>query len=165
MNELVCLDEHHQELAYHIAAARDIAARISGRAPAYGAAEQGTAGALSTNIEGAAAEVAFWLFTNYEATINAVMLMRNLHEIEADAIWRGQKIEIRATAHRDGHLILRRRDKPDSFYALCIIQHPEYRFPGYLRGRDGQIGAYTHPGREGQESGFWIPQDHLSHWK
>lgn len=164
MNELICLDEEHQALAYHIAAARDIAARIQNREPGRNTYAQGTEGALAINVEGASAEVAFWVFTHYQARVNGVILLPKLKDIEADAIWHDTLIEVRATEHRDGHLLVYPKDKPESVYVLCIRNHPEYRFPGYLRGKDAQIGAYLRHS-EDRGSSYWVPQDHLSRWR
>jgi hypothetical protein len=161
----VILTEQHERLAYHIACARDLAAQLIGRTPAHGAGAQGSDDALAANIDGARAEVAFWEMTGRECQVHAINLMPNLGELEGDAIWRGKVIEIRSTAYTNGHLIVHPHERPERFYVLCIADHPLYRFPGYLRGQDAQIGCYLRDPDPRGERNFWIPQDHLSAWR
>ena len=69
-------------------------------------------------------------------------------------------LEVRATEHRDGHLIVYEDDPSDAIYVLMIGHYPRFRCAGCLAGHAAKFHEWWRADKD--PPSFWIPQSALS---
>jgi len=71
----------------------------------------------------------------------------------------GGVVEVRATEHQNGNLLIYPSDDDGSWFVLAVGHYPEFRIAGCIRGRDAKrfpLNAASDP------PCHWVPQDELS---
>jgi hypothetical protein len=70
----------------------------------------------------------------------------------------GGRIEVRATEHQDGHLLVYPSDRDDAWFVLAIGHFPEFRIAGCIKALD----AKRYPLNERSKPRcHWVPQSDL----
>ena len=70
-------------------------------------------------------------------------------------------VEVRATHHEDGRLIIRERDKDDTKYYLLTGINGKYTVRGYMYARDAKKPKYLTCVVAGRPPSFFVPQSDL----
>jgi len=71
-------------------------------------------------------------------------------------------MEVRATAHPQGHLIIRPNDVFERTFILVICEPPIFRLVGTLIGIEARCDSYFHRGFDDEADCWWVPQDMLA---
>jgi hypothetical protein len=146
MSAVVNLTVDELRLAAAVGVERQIQALQNSRRPVYGEAAGGD---WQAHIEGAAAEmaVARWFDRFWAGALGDLMA--------ADV----GKLQVRATRHPNGSLILHDRDKDNDAFILVIGVSPRFLLAGWIYARDGKQQQYwrTDTGRPA----FFVPQGAL----
>lgn len=109
----------------------------------------------ATDIDGAAAEMAVSKALGRYWSCHA-------HNLHGDDVLGG--IQVRSTAHPNGHLVVRKRDAEhkDRVFVLVVSNPPTYTIVGAMKGEDAMADAfYRLADNRGGES-WWVPQDRLA---
>jgi hypothetical protein len=72
----------------------------------------------------------------------------------------GHQLQVRATEHRNGRLILHPDDPDECPFVLATGGPLEWTVPGWVYGGDGKADDYW-PGPHPQRPAFYVPQDRL----
>lgn len=72
----------------------------------------------------------------------------------------GTNVQIRATEHNNGSLIIRNNDNPDHWYVLIICEVFTFRIAGYIKGRDAQQGRFW-KSPNNRPGAWFVPQSEL----
>lgn len=108
-------------------------------------------GVWDTDIEGAAAELAYCKFRGqyWGGTVNTFKA--------ADV---GVAVQIRSTPRPNGSLILRPGDDDSHYYVLVTGMIPKFRIVGWLRGREGKRDEFKQ-NPNNRPPAFFVPQSVL----
>jgi len=69
-------------------------------------------------------------------------------------------LQVRNTVHRDGHLAMYEKDKPERAYILAIGLDGVFKLVGWLPGHEGKVETFWKKTPRGTMA-FWIPQSAL----
>ena len=105
-----------------------------------------------TDIEGAAAEMAFCKAMNrfWSGSVNTFK--------DADV---GENVQIRATTHSNGCLIVRDNDPDDEYFVLVVGKAPDYSVKGWILGGDAKQDEYK-KAPNGDPPAYFVPQRALT---
>ncbi len=107
---------------------------------------------LDLDIHAAGAEIAAARAMNlyFHGSVNA-------GKLEPDI---GRNVQVRATSHLTGRLILRDSDPDHFWYVLVVGEKFLYHVVGWIRGRDGKQPRYLAAPAD-RPAAYFIPQNHL----
>lgn len=105
----------------------------------------------STDIEGAAAEMAFAkMMQLYCApTVNTFKL--------ADVA----NVQVRSTPYRGGHLLIRPNDADEDIFVLMVGSYTTWKADGWAYGREAKIDEHWRDGGDGEAGCWWVPGNKL----
>lgn len=149
---LVNLTAIEVEICKLVAETRYKTSREMGLSGSYGSIPS-----IDIDISGAAAEMAVskYLDCYWQAGINT------FHAADI-----GTEIQVRATKHQAGKLILRNRDNPEHVYFLVVDMMPSFKIAGYVEGKKAMNDKYlTNFGILSRPSCWAVPQEELKQWK
>jgi hypothetical protein len=143
--------------AMELARARNDASQRKGSMPGHGGPAQGSREALDKNILGAFGEFVVALFLGYPepATIDAY---------HAPDLPGGEQVRTRDPRRglpKCDHLIVRRDDSPTSPYVLVLLESPQLRIMGWLRGADAMRERFLF-GYGSRPKQFFVPPKALT---
>lgn len=110
----------------------------------------------ATDIDGAAAEMAF-------AKATGVYWSGHVFNFKGADV--GEHFQVRSTIYENGHLIIRETDNDDHVYVLVIAKPPVYSIRGAILARNAKVEKYWRQG-DGKDaprgsSCWWVPQSDL----
>jgi hypothetical protein len=107
---------------------------------------------LDLDIEGAAGEIAAARALNryWHASVN----------VGKEAPDVGTNIQVRATKHLNGSLIITNSDPDDQIYVLVTGTRPNYKIVGWIRGCDGKKEQYVRAPNN-RPPAYFVPQTAL----
>lgn len=108
---------------------------------------------IKLDIEGAAGELAVAKAVNryWHGSVNAPKSAPDV----------GTNIQVRATKHRNGSLIITKTDNDDQIYFLVIGEMPNYDVVGYIKGSDGKQEQFVRAPAN-RPPAFFVPQSALT---
>lgn len=107
----------------------------------------------ATDIDGAAAEMAY-------AKSVGCFWCAGLNTFKAPDVG---SIQVRSTAHRNGHLIVRRNDADDDTFVLVLTDAPIFDIIGSMKGVEAKADEFWREPRNNEAGAWWVPQDRLHH--
>lgn len=145
----VTLTWHEAAMAVEVAKLRRLASLKNGRTPSANGRKDG----WTEDMEGACAELA--VAKHFRIYWGGSV---DTFKSEPDV----GHLEVRATSHPSGRLIIRHDDADDAKFVLAVGVCPTYRLVGWLFGREGKQDRWlTDPTGSGRARAFFVPQDDL----
>jgi len=147
---VVDLTEQELMLALTVANMRHIASRRRGLKNAHGFDGRGE---FEVDALGAQAEMALakWTRTYWSASVDT------FHGADL-----GDRVQVRATTYRDGHLLIRQCDPIDHTYVLVVRLSPfQFRIAGQIEGREARRAEFLSQPDQSRVPVWAVPQSAL----
>ena len=70
-------------------------------------------------------------------------------------------IQVRSNTRKNGHLIIRKRDKDDEIFMLVICQNPIFHIVGWIKACDAKVPCFYRPENKYGVEAWWVDQGSL----